>query len=226
MSDSRKPPRSPDQLTDAEWPTAIRFARMGMRLSQDDLGDRVGVGRGTVNAWENGKTPVGKGSRLALVKLFGDKLLDAPPPLDVSERAYWRGRVEQIAAHTRLLLDEQHQLAQEMHHPPRNFSCGAAPSSRSSRAHATSRSRRSRNPPAADAVAVTPTGRHNCGYCQMRQRTRLTRLSLSRKRIRLRTADCQRPRVLRWRASVRRSQQRDRLPAAFSGIVPKRLHVT
>lgn len=92
----------------------IREARATLGMSQAALAEALGVTRAAVSLWETGQAEPQAANMLALRELLGPALLEPSPPLAADELAYWRGRVEQIAAHMALVLDEQRKLAADM----------------------------------------------------------------------------------------------------------------
>ena len=69
----------------------IRLRRQALKLSQQELADRVGVNRATVSAWERGKQlPVrNEGAIEAVLGISLTGPDDDPAPLTADERAVW-----------------------------------------------------------------------------------------------------------------------------------------
>lgn len=99
---------------------ALTAARKGRGLTQDQLADALGVGRSTIARWESLVSATGHGTGMtdaAMAQLkayFGKDLLPPrPAPSDVT-LAYWAGRVEQVAKHMELVLQEQRAIVSDM----------------------------------------------------------------------------------------------------------------
>ena len=50
-------------------PAALRQLRLDLDLSQQAFGRLIQVSRGTIEKWENGKTPISRYGKLALERL-------------------------------------------------------------------------------------------------------------------------------------------------------------
>lgn len=92
----------------------IRDARATLGFSQQALAEALGVTRAAVSLWETGQAAPQAANMVALRELLGPALLEPKPPLAADELAYWRGRVEQIARHMALVLEEQRKLVEDM----------------------------------------------------------------------------------------------------------------
>lgn len=134
----------------------IREARATLGMSQQALADALGVTRAAVSLWETGQAEPQAANMLALRELLGPALLEPSPPLAADELAYWRGRVEQIATHMALVLEETRKLGADMrdHASGRDEAAALA-----ARAQATMRDHAAQVAAAAQAAAPTPAPR-------------------------------------------------------------------
>ena len=63
----------------------IRKKRLGLSMTQEELADRVFVGKATVSAWETGKTYPNMQSQMLLYKVLGIN------PLELDDRPRYAG---------------------------------------------------------------------------------------------------------------------------------------
>lgn len=144
----------------------IREARATLGMSQQALAEAVGVTRAGVSLWETGQSVPQAANLLALREILGPALIEPSPPLAGDELAYWRGRVEQIAQHMALVLEEQRKLAEDMRtfqRPADDSAALAAKARATMQSHAGAWPEPLAQTPAASARPATPTRRRRKG---------------------------------------------------------------